>query len=107
MAPASAALPADEQVFAVVVVLAVVVHAALFDDALATAVVAFLVDRAWAAASGLAHAVHPFWDLLFGLAHEESPFGLVGKSLPFGSAGEDPPFGSEHEGRPFESFQMV
>ncbi len=98
-------LPDDEQVFADVVVLAVadVVLAAFFDNALVTAVVAFLVDGAWPAASGLAQVVHPFWDLLFGLAHEESPFGSVSKSLPFGSADEDPPFCLMHEDPPFGS----
>lgn len=108
-APVSAAFSADESVDAVLVV--------LFDDELATAAAKFPVGEAAAAAaaSGLAHVVHP---LKFPLALEDLPFGSVGRGLPFwsaredhpfgleredppfGSAHEDPPFGSEHEGLP-------
>lgn len=97
-APASAVLSAHVQVIAAVD--AVV----LFDDAWGTAVAACLVDGVWsvAVAYGLVHVDHLIGDLLYGLVHEDPPFGSLHRGLPFGSAHGGHPFGLVHEGHPFE-----
>lgn len=74
---------------------------ALFVDGPVTAVAACLVGEAClSAASGSAHAVHPFEGLPFGLADKYHPYGLVREGRPSDLAREGHPSDLAREGHP-------